>query len=73
MEDLLPVIYNPTMKISCTQLNIVYRRPRGIYITIHDRGHCLDILKNWYVCMIIIYEYSKEKITFRSALSQKLM
>ncbi|KAJ9586788.1 hypothetical protein L9F63_019621, partial [Diploptera punctata] len=48
METFLPIIFSPTMKLACTQLNIVYRRPRGIYISIFDRGHCLDILNNWY-------------------------
>ncbi|PSN35981.1 NADP-dependent malic enzyme 3 [Blattella germanica] len=57
MEELLPVIYTPTMKLACAQLNLVYRRPRGIFISIYDRGHCLDILKNW-------YEYLQNKFYF---------
>ena len=26
---------------------IIIKRPMGLFITIHDRGHIYDILKNW--------------------------
>ena len=27
--------------------SIILQRPMGLFITIHDRGHIYDILKNW--------------------------
>ncbi|KAK4475751.1 hypothetical protein MN116_001012 [Schistosoma mekongi] len=47
LEYCLPLIYTPTVGLACSNFGLVFRRPRGIYITIQDRGHIFTLLSNW--------------------------
>lgn len=47
LERLMPIIYSPTVSLACAQHGLLYRRPRGLFITSEDRGSVLQILKNW--------------------------
>lgn len=47
VADTLPIVYTPTVGEACQKYGLVYRRPRGLFITIHDKGHIYDVLKNW--------------------------
>ncbi len=33
--------------LACQKYGLVFKRPQGLFITIHDKGHIYDILCNW--------------------------
>lgn len=46
LEEMLPIIYTPTVGLVCEQYSHNYRRPRGVYVSTADRGHIVDVLRN---------------------------
>jgi malate dehydrogenase (oxaloacetate-decarboxylating)(NADP+) len=43
----LPTVYDPTIGEACLKFGHIYRRPRGIYLSMARRGKVKEILKNW--------------------------
>ncbi|MEU0026829.1 NAD-dependent malic enzyme [Streptomyces sp. NPDC006335] len=46
LEEMLPVVYTPTVGEACQRFSEIYRRPRGLFLTYEDRHRFREILRN---------------------------
>ena len=47
VEEMVPLIYTPTVGQACLEYGAIYRRPRGIFLTLRERGRLAEILRLW--------------------------
>jgi len=47
LEELMPIIYTPTVGQACLEYHSIFRQTRGIWIGLRDRGHMAEVLRNW--------------------------
>jgi malate dehydrogenase (oxaloacetate-decarboxylating)(NADP+) len=47
LTEVMPLIYTPTVGQACLDWSKLFVNPRGIYITINDRGRIKELLRNW--------------------------
>ena len=47
IEEMVPLIYTPTVGQACLEYGSIYRRPRGLFLTLRERGRLADILRLW--------------------------
>ena len=46
IEEMLPILYTPTVGLACQRFSEIYRRPRGLFIAYPDRDRIGEILRN---------------------------
>lgn len=46
LEEMMPIIYTPTVGDACEQFSDIYRSSRGLFISYEDREQMEDILRN---------------------------
>lgn len=47
LQELLPIVYTPTVGQACLEWSRLYVRPRGLYLTPEHRGRIAGILARW--------------------------
>jgi malate dehydrogenase (oxaloacetate-decarboxylating)(NADP+) len=47
IEEMMPIVYTPTVGRACQEYGHILRSPRGIFISSKDKGQVIDVLRNW--------------------------
>ena len=47
LEELMPVVYTPTVGEACQSFGHIFRAPAGLYLSAQDRGRVAQVLRNW--------------------------
>ncbi len=47
LEEMMPIVYTPTVGKACQQFSHLFRRSRGLYVSYEDRGAVAEVLRHW--------------------------
>ena len=47
LEEMMPIIYTPTVGHACQVYGHIWRRSRGLFVSARDAGRVTRIMKNW--------------------------
>lgn len=47
IEEIMPLIYTPTVGQACKEFANIFREPKGFYVTPDDKGNIREMLDNW--------------------------
>jgi malate dehydrogenase (oxaloacetate-decarboxylating) len=46
IEEMMPIVYTPTVGLACQQFSHIYRRPRGLVVSYPLRDSIVEVLRN---------------------------
>ena len=47
LTEIMPLVYTPVVGQACLDFSKIFTHPRGMYLTINDRGRIKELLRNW--------------------------
>lgn len=47
LEEAMPIIYTPTVGQACLEYSSIFRSPRGLWISIEEKGGVEGVLRHW--------------------------
>ncbi|XP_023034035.1 NADP-dependent malic enzyme isoform X2 [Drosophila willistoni] len=47
IAHMMPLVYTPTVGLACQKYSLIYQHNKGMYISIKDKDHVYDVIKNW--------------------------
>lgn len=48
MQELLPIVYTPTVGEACQKFGTIWRTSQGMYFSVEDKGAYRQMLDNWH-------------------------
>lgn len=47
IQEVLPLVYTPTVGEACQKFSHIWMQPRGLFISLKDRGRIRDVIDSW--------------------------